>query len=450
MSGKEIVVYGISHHRAPVSVRERLAAEPERVADELRGLLDGDALSEGVLVSTCNRVELIATTADPLRAREHVLSRFNLRTAPERVDDFVYEHRGREAVRHLFRVACGLDSMVLGVPQILGQVKEAFSVASQTGAVGPLLGRCFDRSFGVAKRVRTETEIAAGNVSVSSIACELAGQIFGDLLERKVLLIGAGKMSETAARSLTARGATLTVVNRSLERAQELAKACGGVPKPLEQLATELAAADVVISSTAKQGFIVTYELMLGVVKMRKWRQLFIIDIAVPRDVDPRVESLRNVFLYDMDDLKRVSQANLAARERAAIAAQSIVDEEVVKYDAWLQTLELTPTIVALRERVRETVLREKQKALPKLGALSPPQERALDAMCESIVNQLLHAPLTELKQDGAGEEGGPKLVEAVRRLFRLEVHTPAAAPKPEAGLAPAEAPAAGSRPRNS
>jgi glutamyl-tRNA reductase len=440
MSGKEIVVYGISHHRAPVSVRERLAAEPERVGEQLRGLLDGDALSEGVLVSTCNRVELIATTADPLRAREHVLSRFNLRTAPERVDDFVYEHRGREAVRHLFRVASGLDSMVLGEPQILGQIKAAFSVASQTGAVGPLLGRCFDRSFGVAKRVRTETEIAAGNVSVSSIACELAGQIFGDLLERKVLLIGAGKMSETAARSLTARGATLTVVNRSLERAEELARACGGVPKPLEQLATELAAADVVISSTAKQGFIVTYELMLGVVKMRKWRQLFIIDIAVPRDVDPRVEGLRNVFLYDMDDLKRVSQANLAARERAAITAHTIVDEEVVKYDAWLQTLELTPTIVALRERVRETVLREKQKALPKLGELSTTQERALDAMCESIVNQLLHAPLTELKQDGQGE-GGPKLVEAVRRLFRLEVQTQAPAPKTEAGLATAETP---------
>jgi glutamyl-tRNA reductase len=318
-------------------------------------------------------------------------------------------------------------------------VKEAFAVASQHGAVGALLGRCFDRGFSVAKRVRTETEIAAGNVSVSSIACELAGQIFGDLVDRKVLLIGAGKMSEAAARSLTQRGATLTVVNRSLERAEELAKASGGVHKPMEELATELAAADVVISSTAKQGFIVTYELMLGVVKMRKWRQLFIIDIAVPRDVDPRVEGLRNVFLYDMDDLKRVSQANLAARERAAVAAHAIIDDEVQRYDAWLQTLELTPTIVALRERVRETVLREKQKALPKLGALSGPQERALDAMCESIVNQLLHAPLTELKQDSAAD-GGPKLVEAVRRLFRLEVQGSAAAPKTDSALAP-EAP---------
>ena len=209
-------------------------------------------------------------------------------------------------MRHLFRVASGLDSMVLGEPQILGQVKEAYASASEVGAVSTLLGRCFDRTFGVAKRVRNETEIAAGNVSVSSIACELAERIFGDLAGRKILLIGAGKMSETAARSLTARGATLTVVNRSPERAQALAKACGGEAKPLEALATELSAADVVITSTAKDGFVVSYELMQGVVKMRKWRQLFIIDIAVPRDVDPRVESLRNVFLYDMDDLKRV------------------------------------------------------------------------------------------------------------------------------------------------
>jgi glutamyl-tRNA reductase len=257
-------------------------------------------------------------------------------------------------------------------------------------------------------------------------------------------LVGAGKMSETAARSLTARGASLVVVNRSQERAIALAAACGGEHKPLEALATELSAADVVISSTAKDGFIISYELMLGVVKMRKWRQLFIIDIAVPRDVDPRVEGLRNVFLYDMDDLKRVSQANLSARERAANAAQIIVDEEVKSYEQWLHTLELTPTLVALRERVRETVLREKQKALPKLSGLSAPQERALDAMCESIVNQLLHAPLTELKR-GNETEDGSNLVAAVQRLFKLEVKSAASADaatvEEDAELAPADGP---------
>jgi glutamyl-tRNA reductase len=418
---RDLIVYGISHHDTPIALRERLAAAPERSAEELRALVDGGPLGEGVLLSTCNRVELIATTSEPHRAREHVLAAFNQKVAPEHVDAHLYEHRGLDAVRHLFRVASGLDSMVLGEPQILGQVKQAFAIANEQGSVGTLLGRCFERAFSVAKRVRTETEVAAGNVSVSSIACELAERIFGELAGRRVLLVGAGKMSETAARSLTARGAQLTVVNRSPERAAALAAACGGEHRPLEALATELSAADVVITSTAKEGFIISYELMLGVVKLRKWRQLFIIDIAVPRDVDPRVESLRNVFLYDMDDLKRVSHANLAARERAAGAAQIIIEEEALSYDKWLRTLELTPTIVALRERVRQTVLREKDKALPKLAGLSPQQERALEAMCESIVNQLLHAPLTELKRGDDGGDSG-KLVEAVQRLFKLEV----------------------------
>ncbi len=441
---RDLVVYGISHHGAPLALRERLAAAPERSGEELRRLVEGGPIGEGVLLSTCNRVELIATTGEPHRARERVLQVFNLKAAPDRVDPYVYEHHGLDAVRHLFRVASGLDSMVIGEPQILGQVKQALATASAQGNVGTLLGRCFERAFSVAKRVRTDTEIAAGNVSVSSIACELAERIFGELASRRVLLIGAGKMSETAARSLTVRGASLTVVNRNPERAAALAAACGGEHKPLEALATELSAADVVITSTAKEGFIISYELMLGVVKMRKWRQLFIIDIAVPRDVDPRVESLRNVFLYDMDDLKRVSHANLAARERAATEALAIVEAEALSYDKWLRTLELTPTIVALRERVRETVLREKQKALPKLAGLSPQQERTLDAMCESIVSQLLHAPLTELKRDGEGEAGN--LVEAVQRLFKLEVEgkgegEPARKPgePDEAALFPAE-----------
>jgi glutamyl-tRNA reductase len=439
---KELIICGVSHHHAPLSIRERLAAHPERTGEALQGLLKDSPLSEGVLLSTCNRVEVIATTSDPLRAREHVIGYFNQHAAPETVDTYVYERHGIEAVRHLFRVASGLDSMVLGEPQILGQVKEAFATASQHGGVGSVLGRCFDRSFGVAKRVRSETEVAAGNVSVSSIACELAERIFGELTKRKVLLVGAGKMSETAARSLKARGATLTVVNRSPERAEALARACGGEAKPLESLAIELSNADVVITSTAKEGFIISYEMMSSVVRMRKWRQLFIIDIAVPRDVDPRVEGLRNVFIYDMDDLRRVSDENLAARERAASAAQLIVAEEVEKYAAWLRGLELTPTIVALRERVRELVQREKQKSLPKLGGLTAQQQSALEAMCEGIVGQLLHAPLTELKR-GHQDDDGSQLIETVQRLFKLEVHTKrAAAPTPaqDDARGPAEA----------
>jgi glutamyl-tRNA reductase len=328
----ELLLLGLSHHTAPLSLRERLAADAERTREDLRRLLASAGLTEAVLLSTCNRVELVGVTREPARTREQVLALWNERGAPDAVAPCVYEQRGLDAVKHLFRVASGLDSMVIGEPQILGQVKQAYSLASELGSVGDSLGRCFNRTFQVAKRVRSETEIAAGNVSVSSIACELTERIFSDLSERKVLLVGAGKMSEAAARSLTARGARLRVVNRNPERANSLAAACGGEARPLEALATELAEADVVISSTAKEGFMITYELMLGVVKMRKWRQLFVIDIAVPRDVDPRVESLRNVFLYDMDDLKRVSHANLAARERAAQAALAIVDEEVAQY----------------------------------------------------------------------------------------------------------------------
>jgi glutamyl-tRNA reductase len=319
----------------------------------------------------------------------------------------------------LFRVASGLDSMVLGEPQILGQVKDAFATAQSLGTVGGLLNRSFERGFSVAKRIRTETALAAGNVSVSSIACDLAEKIFGDLAGRRILLVGAGKMSEVAARSLTARGAQLYVVNRSPERAEALAAACGGTPKPLEALATELAEADVVISSTSKPDYVITYELMQGVCKMRRHRPLFIIDIAVPRDVDPRVDSLRNVFLYDMDDLQKVSRENMAARERAVGDAERMIEAELDELDRWSRSVELTPTIVALRERVRGLLRGELEKTLPKLSV--PEAERKkLEAMCEAMANKLLHGPLTELKSSQSTGDGA-LLVEAVQKLFRLD-----------------------------
>jgi glutamyl-tRNA reductase len=415
----KLLVFGVSYRTAPLPLRERLAVGEERVIADLRGLMQQGGLREGVLLSTCNRVEVIATTDAPEAAISGALAYFNSRVAPEKIDTHVYRHVGREAARHLFRVASGLDSMVLGEPQILGQVKDAFALATGAGTVGSYLGRSFERSFGVAKRVRNETAVAAGNVSVSSIACDLAEHIFGDLQDRRILLIGAGKMSEVAARSLTARGARLFVVNRSPERAQALAQACGGVPRPLEALATELAEADVVISSTAKPDYIITHELMQGVCKMRKFRPVFIIDIAVPRDVDPRVDSLRNVFLYDMDDLQKVSRENLSARERAVSAAEHIIEAELDELERWARSVELTPTIVALRDRVRGVLRAELDKTFPKLGV--PDAERQkLEAMCEAMANKLLHQPLTELKQS-QGSQDGSALVEAVQRLFRLE-----------------------------
>lgn len=430
---RDLVVLGVSHHTTPLAIRERLAVNAERATADLQRLVEAASLSEAVLLSTCNRVELVAATREPHRAREAALAYFNERGAPDRLDEAVYEHRGLDAVRHLFRVAGGLDSMVIGEPQILGQVKHAYQAANQLGTTGTLLGRSFERAFRVAKRVRSETEIAAGNVSVSSIACELAERIFGDLVQRRVLLVGAGKMSEVAARSLATRGALVRVVNRDPERARALAEACHGEARPLEALATELADADVVICSTAKPDFVISLDLMLGVNKLRRHRPLFLIDIAVPRDVDPRVNDLPDVFLYDMDDLKRVSHENLRRREQAAQAADVIIEGEVAEHARWSRTLELTPTIVALRARVREVVAREIDKARPKLAVGPGADTRAFDALCDGIVAQLLHAPVTELKRVGETEDAA-KLVEFVQRLFRLDVDAQA-----ETRVAPSE-----------
>jgi glutamyl-tRNA reductase len=437
VSGK-LLVLGVSFRTAPLALRERLAVGEERVAADLQALMQSSGLREGVLLSTCNRVELVGAADQPEQAVQATLNYFNERVAPERIDGSVYRHVGREAAKHLFRVTSGLDSMVLGEPQILGQVKDAFATAQRLGTVGTLLSRSFERGFSVAKRVRTETTLAAGNVSVSSIACDLAEKIFGDLAGRRVLLVGAGKMSEVAARSLGARGALLYVVNRSSARAESLAAACGGTPRPLEALATELAEADVVISSTAKQDYVITYDLMQGVTKLRRGRPLFIIDIAVPRDVDPRADSLRNVFLYDMDDLQKVSRENLAARERAVVDAERLIETELDELERWARSLELTPTIVAFRERVRGVLRAELDKTLPKLE-IPDSERKKLEAMCEAMVNKLLHGPLTELKQSQTGPDGAG-LVEAVQRLFRL-VETPSnitEQPHPQTAEAPA------------
>jgi glutamyl-tRNA reductase len=435
----KLLVLGVSFRTAPLALRERLAVGEERVQQDLEALMRSAGLKEGVLLSTCNRVELIATADSPEQAAAGTVQYFNERTAPEKIDGAVYRHYGRDAAKHLFRVASGLESMVLGEPQILGQVKDAFAAAQGAGTVGGFLSRSFERGFSVAKRVRTETGLAAGNVSVSSIACDLAEKIFGDLSGRRVLLVGAGKMSEVAARSLTARGAQLFVVNRSPERAESLAAACGGTPRPLEALATELAEADVVISSTSKRDYVITYDLMQGVCKMRRFRPLFIIDIAVPRDVDPRVDSLRNVFLYDMDDLQKVSRENLTARERAVVDAERLIDLELDELERWARSIELTPTIVALRDRVRGVLRGELDKTLPKL-AIPDSERKKLEAMIEAMANKLLHAPLTELKQSQASADGST-LLEAVQKLFRLNepppTNIPSTAPSIPAAATP-------------
>jgi glutamyl-tRNA reductase len=416
---RDFVVVGLSHRTAPVEVRERLAVAPQDLERELREIAAHARLEEALLISTCNRVELYATSANPLQATQEAKQTLAKRLGDAAGDEVLYQERGIDVVRHLFRVASSLDSLVVGEPQILGQVKEAFDAATEAGTVGTLLGRCFTQAFATAKRVRNETGIAEGTVSVSSIACELAKKIFGNLEGRRTLLLGAGEMGESAARSLRQTGTHLHVINRSEERAQALAESCDGRAVPYEHLTTELAEADVVIASTASPKFILTPQLMKSVVRTRRHRPLFIIDIAVPRDVDPRVGNMDNVFVYDVDDLQQVAEENLAVRAREAALAEHIVEDEVESFLTWRRSLELAPTIVALRKRFGQVAEEELRRALPRLQSLSEPDRAVLEAMSRSLVNKLLHQPMTELKA-GAGAPDGALLIDAVRRLFAL------------------------------
>ena len=416
---RDFVVVGLSHRTAPVEVRERLAVAPDRLEHELREIASKGRFDEALLISTCNRVELYATSVDPIAAVQNAREAFAGRLSDPVGDNVLYQERGVDVIRHVFRVASSLDSLVVGEPQILGQVKDAFDAAKGAGTVGTLLGRCFTQAFATAKRVRHETGIAEGTVSVSSIACELAKKIFGNLEGRRTLLLGAGEMGESAARSLRQTGTQLHVINRSEERAQQLAEVCNGRAVPYERLSLELADADVVIASTASDKFILTPELMKGVVRTRRHRPLFIIDIAVPRDVDPRVGNMDNVFVYDVDDLQQVAEENLSVRAREAARAEQIVEEEVEAFLSWRRSLELAPTIVALRKRFGQIAAEELQRALPRLDGASSSDRAVLEAMGRSLVNKLLHQPMTQLKA-GAGEPDGALLIDAVRRLFAL------------------------------
>jgi glutamyl-tRNA reductase len=416
---RDFVVVGLSHRTAPVEVRERLAVAPNRLQREVREIATGLRLDEALLISTCNRVELYSTSADPVEAARSAKQMLAKRLPGPATDDVLYQERGIDVIRHAFRVASSLDSLVVGEPQILGQVKEAYDAAKGAGTIGTLLGRCFTQAFAAAKRVRSETGIAEGTVSVSSIACELAKKIFGNLEGRRTLLLGAGEMGESAARSLRQTGTSLHVINRSEERARTLAEFCGGRPVPYERLSVELAEADVVVSSTASPKFILSPELMKGVVRTRRHRPLFIIDIAVPRDVDPRVGNMDNVFVYDVDDLQQVAEENLAVRAREAAHAERIIEEEVETFLSWRRSLELAPTIVALRKRFGQVADEELRRALPRLQGLSESDRAVLEAMSRSLVNKLLHQPMMQLKA-GAAEPDGALLIDAVRRLFAI------------------------------
>ena len=421
-----IVVVGLSHRTAPVEVRERLAIPREQMSDALARIAARPGIAEVMCVSTCNRVEVLVTPEgkvpldDVAATVAAMLDEMATEAGGASVRSHLYRHVGSDAVKHLFRVASSLDSIVIGEPQILGQMKDAFEQAQAAGTVGPTLSRAVTRALHAAKRVRTETQIGEGLVSVSSVAVDLAAQIFGKLSGRTAMLIGAGEMAEAAALLLAKDGAKVVVVNRSPERAAELAARVGGTPRSWDDLVPALVEADVVISSTSSRGYVLTHDTVARAMKTRRGRTLFVIDIAVPRDVEPTVNAIDNVFRYDVDDLDGIVQESMRGRQHAAAKAEALVADEAKALDAWAEARGVTPTIVALRQKTKSILAAELDRSLStKLKHLSEGDRAALDAMVEAAVNKLLHSPTQHLRK-AAGDPRGEQLAQVLRDVFEL------------------------------
>ncbi|MGH9327850.1 MAG: glutamyl-tRNA reductase [Terriglobia bacterium] len=414
------ILAGINHRTAPVEVRERMNISESRLAAALSDLVSREGIEEGLILSTCNRVEVIAN-AEPATDAEPLIRRFladyhHCSLAP--YESHIYWHRQENVVEHLFRVAASLDSMILGEPQILGQVKQATAVARQSGALGGELDEVVNHALAVGRRVRRETAVGSSAISVSYAAVELARKIFGSLEEKTVLILGAGKMSELAARHLVASGArSILVTNRTYERARELAEVLRGEAIRFDQTFNALPKADIVISSTGSPNFLIRREQVERALAARKNRPIFFVDIAVPRDIDPGVNELDNAFVYDIDDLGQVVEANKKQREREAAWAEEIVHQETQKMMRRLASREIVPTIVAIEKRL--SVIREKEmeRFRSRLSALAPAEREAVDELTRALLNKILHGPITELKSTSGHAERGT-LVEILRKIF--------------------------------
>ncbi|MGE0405223.1 MAG: glutamyl-tRNA reductase [Candidatus Korobacteraceae bacterium] len=410
---------GLNHRSAPLEVRERLAISEARLGEALGQFVRHPGVEEGLILSTCNRVELLARTRNG-HADLRGFLRDYLKVDPAVYEPALYEYRSSDAVRHVFRVTSSLDSMVVGEPQILGQVKEAYAAARALGTVTSQLDALLTRAFAVAKRVRNETAVASSSVSVASVAVDLAKKIFGDLTGKAVYLVGAGKMTELAARHLVAHGAgTMFVANRTYERAQQLASRFSGKALLFEQLYDTVDQADIVITSTGAPHAIFRRthcELFLA---RRRNRPMFFIDIAVPRDVDPEVNKLDGIFLYDVDDLQSVVASHVADRSREAQMAEQIIHEEVERFNARLQTLEVVPAIVSLQGHLETIRQAEIDRVRGRLGTLTPEQELAIDALTRGIVNKIMHTPIRALKT-AVREQQATTVLDVFRRIFNL------------------------------
>jgi len=415
---------GVNHRTAPVEVRERLAIPERKLPEALQKLMTIQGVNEGLILSTCNRVEIVAHTANGSIDLRHFLKQyFDIDPVP--FERHLYEFRKEDAVRHVFRVASSLDSMVVGEPQILGQVKEAYATARAVGAVQSYLDLLLTRAFAVAKRVRTETAVGSSSVSVASVAVDLAGKIFGSLQGRHVCIVGAGKMSELAARYLIVQGAgPIFVANRTYERACALAERFGGQAIKFEKLYDHCERADIVITSTGAPVAIFRREHGERFLAKRKNLPMFFIDIAVPRDVDPEMNKLDGIFVYDIDDLQGAVSSHVQNRMQEAEHAESIIQMEVERFHARLQTLHVVPTIVSLQDQFETIRQAELDRVRGRLGNLTPEQEMAVDALTHGIINKIMHTPIRNLKNAAAGPEMAT-LVEAFRKIFNLRDKSP-------------------------
>ncbi|RLA88616.1 MAG: glutamyl-tRNA reductase [Deltaproteobacteria bacterium] len=418
-----LVLLGINHRTAPLEIREKLAGGLQDLSAGYQALRHLAGLKEVLLYSTCNRVEVLFTTADPPKTVPRVQTfLINLADLPtEEQERIMYIHQEGEAVQHLFRVASGLDSMVMGEPQILGQVKEAYRLATQQQATGAILNRLLHKTFFVAKRVRSETGIGCQAVSVSYAAVELARKIFGTLTNKTALLVGAGEMAELAVEHLKRYGVSqIIVANRTLERALKLARRFRGDAISLAELECQLLRIDIMISSTGATEQILTRDQIKKAMRLRKQQPLFLIDIAVPRDLDPEINTLDNVYLYNIDDLQGIIEVNRRYRQQEAVRAERIIAAEALKFLQWRESLAVYPTIIALQKKADQICQHELKKTLSQLGPLTPAQIKSLQVLTQSITHKLLHDPILYMKRNHHPKDTSRE-INYIRRLFNLD-----------------------------
>ena len=423
MAEVNLILVGVNHKTTPVEIREKLAFTKGKIEESVDRLFNFPDIIEHTILSTCNRVEIYARANcqdSAIKSIKQFICDFHGLSLLE-LEDHFYSYRNKEAVEHLFRVSSSLDSMILGEAQILGQVKEAYSLARDLRSTGLVLNQLFEKAFSIAKKVREETGIAERSVSISSAAVELAQKIFDDLENHTVMLVGTGEMAELAAKHLISYGVkTVYVTSRTYERAANLARTLNGSALDFEAFKNELHRADIVITSTSAPNFIIKKEIVEKAIHERKNKPIFFIDIAVPRDIEPDVNDLENVYLYDIDDLHVVVSANIKEREKEAENAMNFISQEVTKFNNWVGALDAVPTIVEIRKKAENIRKQEIEKTLKKISHLSENDKQLLRQMSSSMVNKILHKPTIKLKQKTQSEDGHVYL-KAIRHLFHLD-----------------------------